>query len=324
MLRRNLIGESASFRQAVEQIQQVARHDVTVLLQGETGTGKELFARALHYLSPRQDSAFVPVNCGSIPDSLFENELFGHQQGAYTDARSRQIGMVSRANGGTLFLDEVDTLSLRSQAAMLRFLESQQFTPLGSQTTERGNVRIVAATNANLIECAERGQFRSDVLFRLDLLSIRIPPLHERTGDAELLAEHFLDYYSKHYGVERKALEPGTRAGIAQYTWPGNVRELQNWIQKYLLLNEPPAIDSPGAEETSSTECFSLAKTRAIADFEKRYLTELLRRTQGNVTKAARIAAKDRSALGKLLKKHRIDWRAYRACRQPVPTSRSS
>jgi DNA-binding NtrC family response regulator len=312
LLRSNLIGRSEPFEKVLQQVQQIAGYDVTVLVEGETGTGKELVARALHYLSHRCDGPFVAVNCGSIPEALFENELFGHKKGAYTDARHEQVGLVADAAGGTLFLDEIDTLSLRSQAALLRFLETRKFAPLGSRSAKRVDVRIVAATNQDLASEVERGRFRNDVFFRLDMLALRIPPLRARDGDAILLAEYFMSLYADQYRLSPEPLSDAALAWIANYEWPGNVRELQNRIHKAILLDESIAFDVTGDPSSRVEERFSVAKAQAIAEFERRYLERLLSRTKGNVSRAAEIAGKDRSAFGKLLKKHLIDWRGYR------------
>ena len=312
MLRSNLIGRSESFERVLKQVREIAGYDVTVLVKGETGTGKELIARALHYLSHRRDGPFVAVNCGAIPESLFENELFGHERGAYTDARNCQKGRVVEADGGTLFLDEIDTLTLRSQAALLRFLETRKYSPLGGRSSKQVDVRIVAAANVCLSDEVSSGRFRNDVLYRLDTLSIQIPPLRERDGDAVLLAEHFMAKYSDEYRVAAGPLSPTAMAWISGHSWPGNVREVQNRIQKALLLDEAAGFDLDEASSAGIEERFADAKARAIKEFERAYLERMLQCTRGNLTRAARISGKDRSALGKLLKKYNIDWRRYR------------
>ena len=312
LLRKNLIGRSESFNRLLQQLQKIAGFDVTVLVQGETGTGKELVSRALHYLSQRRDGPFVAVNCGSIPEALFENELFGHKKGAYTDAQNEQVGLVAEAEGGTLFLDEIDTLSLKSQAALLRFLETRKFAPLGSRSAKCLDVRIVAATNQDLAAQAKLGRFRSDVLFRLDMLALRIPPLRDRGEDSIVLAEHFISLYADKYSLTPAPLSDAALAWIANYPWPGNVRELQNRVHKAILLDETVAFDGLERRGSDPEERFSVAKAKAVAEFEKRYIDRLLLRTNGSVSRAATIAGKDRSAFGKLLKKHTIDWRNYR------------
>jgi transcriptional regulator with GAF, ATPase, and Fis domain len=187
----NLIGLSPAFRDMVGLVQRIAQTDAPVLIEGETGTGKEVAARAIHYSGSRRDRPFVPVNCGAIPENLIENELFGHVRGAYTDAREPQPGLIALANGGTLFLDEVETLCPKGQVALLRFLQDLNYRPLGSRREESADVRVIAATNIDLSELVHAKQFRMDLYYRLQILFLRMPPLRERTGDAALLAEHF-------------------------------------------------------------------------------------------------------------------------------------
>ncbi|HKU24338.1 MAG TPA: sigma 54-interacting transcriptional regulator, partial [Candidatus Sulfotelmatobacter sp.] len=222
----NMVGESPAFRRATSQILRLASSDAPVLIEGETGVGKELAARALHYLSARKEHPFIPVNCGAIPDSLIESELFGHERGAFTDAKTAHRGIIAQASKGTLFLDEVNALSHRAQTALLRFLHDMNFRPLGASGELKADVRIVAATNEALDQLIRARTFRADLSFRLNVLSIRIPPLRERAGDAELLARHFIDLLSVRYRVQKKRLDADAIASIRAYQWPGNVREL--------------------------------------------------------------------------------------------------
>lgn len=315
----NLEGRSPVFTQVLAMIRRVAGCDAPVLVQGETGTGKELAARAIHYLGPRRDFPFIPVNCGSIPDNLFENELFGHEKGAFTDARDAQPGLVTQANFGTLFLDEVETLSPKGQVALLRFLQNREYRPLGARSLRQADVRVVAASNADLHALSAQGLFRADLLFRLDIVSLRMPALRERAGDVEVLARMFVERYSGAYGVPAKVLHPQTLAWMNAYRWPGNIRELENFVHRAVLVTDGPAIHlSPqgaempgvcddGAARPPAALSFSQAKAKAISDFERDYLTALLADAGGNVTLAARRAGKERRALGKLLKKHNIE-----------------
>jgi two-component system response regulator GlrR len=188
----NLIGRSRAFLVAVALIERIAACDHPVLIEGETGTGKEIAARAIHYLGARRRFPFIPVNCGAIPDSLVESALFGHVRGAFTDARESQPGIIAQARGGTLFLDEIEAMSMRAQVALLRFLQDKQYAPIGGATMIASDVRVVAATNADLSQMARAGSFRSDLLFRLNVLKLHLPPLRERSGDVLLLAEHFM------------------------------------------------------------------------------------------------------------------------------------
>jgi len=312
----NLIGESTAFRRSLSLIDRVSQCDATVLVQGETGTGKELAARAIHYLSRRRSGPFVPVNCGAIPESLVESELFGHTRGAFTDAKETREGVIAQASGGTLLLDEVDALSPRSQVALLRFLQDQEYRPVGGRVVRRADVRIVATTNADLAAMAARGQYRQDLLFRLDLLVVHLPPLREREGDARCLAETFVARLSQHYGTPPKTLHPDTLAFLSRYEWPGNVRELENVIHREFLLGDGPIIrvvsahaagtgSAPPAARGDLTALeFRAAKARMIADFERAYLAELLSRTNGNLSHAARMSGKERSRLGKLVRKY--------------------
>jgi DNA-binding NtrC family response regulator len=314
----NMLGESPAFVESLRLIKKFARCDAPVLIEGETGTGKELAARAIHYLSARRDYPFIPASCGAVPDNLIENELFGHEKGAFTDAKDSQPGLVMEADRGTLFLDEIDTLSAKAQVALLRYLEEQVFKPLGGKSLKRTNTRVVAATNAPLHELAERGLFRKDLLFRLNVLNVRLPPLRERPEDIKLLVEEFTRRCSARYDQPPKALYPDTLAWMQRHDWPGNVRELENIIHRFFLLSDdaPMWIPDPSrtAERRNNVEDrrqdlalemgFRVAKARAIAQFEKRYLSWLIAETHGNISMAARRAGKERSALGKLLKKH--------------------
>ena len=222
----DLIGQSPVFRKAVCLIERMANCSASVLLCGETGTGKELAARAIHYLSPCRHLPFIPVNCGAFPDMLVESELFGHARGAFTDARDAQVGLVAQANGGTLFLDEVDSLSLKAQIALLRFLQDGSYRPLGAGKAVTSKARIVAATNADLVELVKRGAFRSDLFYRLYVVPVRMPPLRERAGDVILLAEEFLKRSAQQHGSGPRYIDAASRRLLERYHWPGNVREL--------------------------------------------------------------------------------------------------
>jgi DNA-binding NtrC family response regulator len=309
-----MIGRSAAFRSVLALIDRVAAYEAPVIVEGETGTGKELAARAIHDGSVRRDRPFVPVNCGSLPDTLVENELFGHRRGAFTDARDDQPGLVALADTGTLFLDEIDALSARGQIALLRFLQDFQYRPLGGRAAQQVDVRIIAATNGSLARLVAEGHFRQDLLYRLDIMHVRLPPLRERTGDAPLLAEHFLDVGSARFGSARRPLHPETIRRFEEYAWPGNVRELENTIYRGLLLTEGPAIripvpaaSRPGAPVLPGMGSYRDSKARAVAEFERRFLTDVMERVNGNVTSAALLARTDRRHLGRLLKKHGLD-----------------
>ena len=303
-----LVGESFAFREALRRIERIAPYDVPVLIEGETGTGKELAARAVHALGPRRRRAFVPLNCGTLPDALIESELFGHTKGAFTDAREAKGGLVAAAEGGTLFLDEVDSLSSRGQVALLRLLQDNEYRPVGGRTPLRANIRMVAATNAELSSAVVRGCFREDLLFRLRVLTVTMPPLRERDEDVKLLARSFLARFAAQYGRPTPRLTEETEGAISSYAWPGNVRELENRLLSAFLLAEPEApVRLPGLEpgrRTADTGLFREARARTIAEFERRYLTTLLRRVGGNMSRASREAGKERSSLIRLVRKH--------------------
>jgi DNA-binding NtrC family response regulator len=302
-------------------VDRIARCDATVLVSGETGTGKELVARAIHYLSSRRRAPFVPVNCGAIPESLIESELFGHARGAFTDAKETREGVIAQAKGGTLLLDEVDALSPRSQVALLRFLQDQEYRPVGGRLVRQADVRIVATTNADLAELARRGAYRQDLLFRLDLLSVHLPPLRERADDARQLAELFIARFRQQYGGPPRTLHPDTLEFLSAYGWPGNVRELENVVHREYLLTDGPALRITTAHAKHERDSldpltagrFREAKARLIANFERAYLIELLTRTNGNLSHAARIAGKERSRLGKMVRKHGLTRRQFTA-----------
>jgi two-component system, NtrC family, response regulator GlrR len=319
----NLLGTSPVFLEALRVIGRIAAVDATVLIQGETGTGKELAARALHYLSHRRDFPFIPINCGALPDSLIESELFGHERGAFTDAKQATRGLVAQAEGGTLFFDEVEAMTPRAQAVLLRFLQDHQYRPVGGRHVANGDLRIIASSNVDLEELVRRGEFRRDLLFRFSILSVTMPPLRQRGSDALLLAEHFLSCFAKQYGRPAKRLHPDTITWLLAHDWPGNIRELENMILRELLVADddvirvavadPAATSRSVAGEMDVERTFKSAKAQAVAEFEKSYLGQLLAKTCGNISLAARISGKDRSALNKLVKKHGLVGERFRA-----------
>ncbi|MCW7541911.1 sigma 54-interacting transcriptional regulator [Aquabacterium sp. A7-Y] len=311
----NLIGRSRRFRGVLDLLLQYAAVDATVLLCGETGTGKELAARALHYLSRRRDGPFVPVNCGAIPDSLLEAELFGHVRGAFTDAKREGDGVITQADKGTLFLDEVNSLSPRAQVAILRFVQDRSYRPVGAPRLRHADVRLIAASNADLETLSRDGLFRQDLLFRLNLLTLSLPPLREREGDALLLAQAFMQRFAQAYGIPGRRLDAESIAALqSPQPWPGNVRELEHRVHRCFLLSQGPFVNlglasrPPSGEPVPRQSWFGLpfaqAKAQVIADFERYYLSELLAQANGNLSLAARLAGKERSRFGKLVKKY--------------------
>jgi DNA-binding NtrC family response regulator len=329
-----MIGRSPAFLSALDELVRFARADVPVLILGETGTGKELAARAVHYASGRRAGPFIPVNCGALPDSLLESELFGHRRGAFTDARDARKGLVAHARGGTLLLDEVDSLSPRAQVALLRFVQEGRFRPVGADLEETTDVRIVAAANADLSDLAARGRFRQDLLFRLDVALVKLPPLRERVEDILLLARHFLSLLAARHRMEEPRLTPENETQLIDYHWPGNIRELENAMHRALLLAEDGVIGDAlkvgervrSDSATADANCpqanlaggLKAARLRHAREFEHAYLVRLLAMTEGNVSAASRFAGAERRHLGRLIRRHGIDPDSFR----PHPTSR--
>lgn len=318
-------GVSALFLRTIEEIRRFSHSQAPVLIQGETGTGKELGARALHYLGPRREGPFIPVNCSSLPDSLFENEVFGHTKGAYTDAKESYSGLVAQAENGTLFFDEVDSLQPRAQASLLRYLQDKIYRPLGSSSYFIGKTSIVAATNQNLDRLVSDGKFRDDLLYRINTIKINFPSLRERPEDITLLARIFLRKLSEQYDQPPKSFHPDTLRWFETQRWPGNVRQLENCVHRAFLLSQSAFIRiddqqrrSSGAEHptvhlpNSITDFrFNEMRDVIIKKFERQYLHRLMVLTQGNVSQAARLADKERRCLGRLLKKHGINREDY-------------
>ena len=328
----NLIGQSPCFKTAIRNIRLISKFDVGVHIYGETGTGKELAARAIHYLSARCNRPFIPIACGGLSDELILNELFGHARGAYTGADAKQPGVIQVADKGTLFIDEIDCLAPKAQIGLLRFLQEKEYKSLGSPDIRKADTRIISASNRNLIDCVENGMFRRDLYYRLDVLRLDLPPLRHRGGDVYLLADHFLRKFTHEYGLPDQPLNPVIERKLHTYNWPGNVRELENFILKSCLMPEPlvsaGSSDTPDnnrhtkallpAEPIDIREGFNSARARVVNRFEKRYLHMLLAKTRGNVSLAARIAKKERRTFTRLLKKHAIQRMDYLQKKQPV------
>ena len=325
----HIIGESPTFVALLKQIASVAKHDVCVLILGETGTGKEVFARAIHYCSQRSGKPFIPVNCGAIPVDLLENEFFGHESGAFTSANCPRRGILKEADGGTLFLDEVDCLPPLAQVKLLRFLQDGQFRPLGSGSTCSADVRVVAASNANLKEILDSGRLRKDLYYRLNVLSMQLPPLREREADIILLARYFLAKYADKFKAPAHDFSTAALQKLLCHPWPGNVRELENVIQRAVVLAHNAIIganDIPIGDRESKLEeqSFQQLKAKAIDQFEQGYVRRLLLIHDGNITKAARAAGKDRRAFWELMRKHHITARPGHSNDQLRPDKRPS
>ena len=314
---KRLIGESSALLNQIKKIPKIARCDANVLITGETGTGKELYARAIHYGSSRAGRPFMPVNCGAIPGELVENELFGHERGAFTSAVTLQTGLVEEANGGTLFLDEVDCLPPFAQVKLLRFLQEKEYRPLGSTRMRQANVRVIAASNVNLEEAVGNGRVRQDLFYRLNIIALTLPPLRERVEDIPLLAHHFLEKYSRELNKEVPDFEPDALQLMMAHTWPGNVRELEHAIERVTVLCDGPSIRGSDLILVLPAGVFrqSLQKAKAteIARFEKNYIQGLLRACRGNISKAARLAQKNRRAFWQLIQKYQIDVESFKS-----------
>jgi two-component system response regulator GlrR len=332
---RNLVGESSAFLEVIQRIPLLARCDSTVLLTGETGTGKEGVSRAIHYLSERSGQPFVPVNCGAIPVELVENELFGHDRAAYTGADRARPGLVAEAEGGTLLLDEVDCLPLKAQVKLLRFLQEREYRPLGSPRVRKADLRLIAATNSDVEEAVESGRLRRDLYYRLNVLPLRLPPLRERPEDISLLARHFLAEHARSLDRPCPRLSPEAEDMLRERPWPGNVRELRHLMERAVVMSGgrsvvyPTDMLPPGAGRGSGAGgsgasaaragpgdggplSFREAKQRVVDRFERQYLQDLLRTHRGNITQASKAAKKNRRAFWELLRKHRIDAGSFR------------
>jgi DNA-binding NtrC family response regulator len=306
----SVLGRSVVMRELFEQLEAVARADCSVLIEGETGAGKEQVAESIHGESPRKEGPFVVVDCGALAGELLESELFGHARGAFTGADADRKGLLQMADGGTVFLDEVGELPMSLQSKLLGVLERRKVTPLGTSNARSIDVRVLAATNRNLAREVNEGRFRSDLFFRLAVVRVRVPPLRERLDDIPLLVEHFLAQLAEREGPHiPSTLSPIEMARLSAQPWVGNVRELRNAVERVALR-----IGSTAAPEDPSgkPEPFMRARDRFVAEFEKRYLTDILERTGMNVSEAARQAGVDRRNFQRLLRRHDISPRELR------------
>ena len=299
-----ILGRSPALRQSLQQAARVAEHrDVTVLIGGETGTGKELVARAIHYESPRGAEPFVEVNCAAIPANLLESELFGHEKGAFTGAASAKPGLFELAHGGTLFLDEVATLPLELQPKLLRALESREIRRVGGQQSRQVDVRVVAATHADLRTAVNQGQFREDLYYRLNVVALTLPPLRDREGDVELLAETFISRIATSYGLPVPPLTPELRAALREYRWPGNVRELRNSVERSLVLSPRGTLrlEEMGLRQDAVRSEGALPFPATLAVLTRAAAVAMLQLTEGNKSAAARRLGISRPRLQRLL-----------------------
>jgi DNA-binding NtrC family response regulator len=308
---KQLVGESEAFLAEIEKLPLVAKCDASILITGDSGTGKELCARAIHYLSPRASQSFLPVNCGAIPAELIENELFGHVSGAFTGAKTTRQGLIDEANGGTLFLDEVDCLPLIAQVKFLRFLQEREFRPLGVTKTRKADVRVIAATNINCEAAVREGKLRQDLYYRLNVIQLKLPSLRERREDIPLLAHHFLNRYALEFNKQVTGFSPDAIRKLILYDWPGNVRELEHVIMRAVVLSTKPIICAASiaisdSENAPLAESFQEAKNRMVDQFEKTYIKGLLLSNHCNISRSAKAAQKNRRAFFELIRKHHI------------------
>ena len=315
-----VIGNSPQMHSIIEILKSVAPTDSTVLIHGENGTGKELVARALHQNSPRKNKPFVPLNISALPDSILESELFGHEAGAFTGAMGRRIGKFEHANGGTLFLDEVGEMPMDTQVKLLRVLEERKITRLGANDELPINVRLVAATNADLQKFVQDGKFREDLYYRINVVSINLPPLRERSGDIPLLMEHFLRDLTKRTGREAQGFSRAARKALLAYHWPGNIRQLRNTIERMLVLDNdgvldidglPPEIavlvkdQLPDADEEMPSGVDGLIG-RPMTEVEKYYIQRALDLTDGNREEASRMLEIGERTLYRKIKEYEL------------------
>jgi two-component system, NtrC family, response regulator GlrR len=314
------IGRSIAHLQLLEKLAKIAPTDVEVLITGPTGVGKELYARFVHSQSARRQGPFVPVNCGALPNELMENELFGHVGGAFTGARSHSEGLVTEAENGTLFLDEIDSLSPSSQVKLLRFLQDKEYRRLGETRVRRSDVRVIAATNENLVTAMAEGKFRDDLFFRLRVIPIQVPPLRERREDIPLLLNGYVAHYAETYRLPEVVFSEAAAHSLEEYPWPGNIRELENYV-RYLtclqlnrpvqpedlpLLNNEEDSNGEAGQQTLTERTFREAKREIVNGFERAYLEDALRQSGGNISRAARASGKPRRVFFELMRKHGV------------------
>ena len=314
----NILSKSRTMEMTLLTLSKVAASDASVLITGESGTGKELAARGIHTHGKRADQAFVPVDCAAIPENLLESEMFGYERGAFTGAERRKRGLLEQADSGTLFLDEIGEMSLMLQARVLRALQERSFRRLGGEKLISVDIRIISSTNRDLEAEVRRGGFRDDLLFRLNVVHVRMPPLREREGDVPLLCRHFLQKHQQREGAALPPISPEAMKLLENYEWPGNVRELENVIQRAIVLNETGVLEVSDLPEYFTRTAELRHQIRSATSYKKvreawtetqgkQYFAELLRRHKGNISSAARGAQISRKSLYQLLKKFDLD-----------------
>ena len=315
---RGLVYASDACARVAAKIPMMASCDANVLIHGETGTGKEVCARAIHYLSARASKPWIAVNCGAIPAELMETELFGHVKGAYTTAHASRAGLVREAESGTLFLDDIDTLPLLAQVKLLRFLQEREYRPVGSNTLLRADVRVIAASNCDLNSLVLRGAFRQDLYYRLNVLRLDLPPLRDRSEDIAVLAPHFIKDFARDFQRHVSAASPCAMLKLCAHDWPGNVRELKHVLERAVLLSSGPTLQAEDIQIDCAhqpdrrSDSFQSTKSRAVEQFERNYLRRVLVAHAGNISQAAKAAQKDRRAFFELMRKHNIEPQSFR------------
>ncbi len=308
----NIIGKSKAMQDIFSLIQRISHARSNVLINGKSGTGKELIAKAIHYNSDRKAMPLVTVNCSAIPESLLESELFGHEKGAFTGAVTARRGLFETANGGTLFLDEIGDMPLGSQAKLLRVVETGEVRPVGSDEVKKVDVRVIAATHRDLKELIKHDQFREDLFYRLNVISILVPELKERTEDIQILTEHFLKKYGEQFGKPNIQMTHEASACLMRYGWPGNVRELENVIERSIALSGSDVIDCKDLPDhlfqMKSTDLIDdlAADNMPLSEVEKRYIVKILQRTNWHQSKAAQILGIDRKTLYRKIKEYNL------------------
>jgi Nif-specific regulatory protein len=313
----NIIGNSGPMKQVYEQVAQVAGTNTTVLIRGESGTGKELIAHAIHYNSPRNQKPFIKVSVAALPETLIESELFGYEKGAFTGAAARKKGRFEMAEGGTLFLDEIGELNPSTQVKLLRVLQEREFERLGGTDTVKVNVRLIVATNKDLEKAITDGAFREDLYYRLNVFTIFVPPLRERKPDVLLLADHFLEKYSREHTKQIRRISTPAIDMLSSYHWPGNVRELENCIERAVLVCDghvvhghhlPPTLQTAAASNTVTR----LSLASAVEAYEKDLIQDALKTSRGNRARAAKLLGTTERILGYKVKKYAIDHQRFR------------
>ena len=303
----NIIAKSPEMQRIIEVIKVVAKSTATVLITGQSGTGKELVARAIHSQSPSHDKPFIAVNCAALPETLLESELFGHEKGSFTGAHAQKKGKFEIADQGTFFLDEIGEISANIQAHLLRVLEEKAFTRVGGNQEIKIDVRIISATNKDLKKAVESGKFREDLYYRLNVVNIELPPLKDRGGDIPLLADHFLKESALENKKEVTGFSPEAMEYLLRYEWPGNIRELKNYIERAVILAKSPLIEITDLPEQDFRSPRSVAQGKTLKDMEKSHIMDILHETKGNYSQAARVLGITRMTLYNKVKEYDVD-----------------